>query len=480
MDGGENLLRRLSEVTPRSVDWVWEGLIPRGKVTLLTGDAGIGKSLVALQVAAMVTRGRRVPIGLTEKVPTAAFQTEPRGVIVLSAEDAAEDTVLPRLLAAGGDVSRTFVLRTESESSSERQPVVSPAPLPIPATQDDHLGHEIEKTAAEDPPAPDCRAKGSQEQDDERLFRLKRDFQKLERAIEQLNSQGEQIGLVVIDPIDRFLSPQDKKRDRAHTVTKLVDLAARFGAAILVVSSASLKAGGRSNTVLHQELVNSARAVLTVAPDLEDRNQRLLLPVKLNLSAMQPALSFTIEQGSLNWSPEPIALSSDDYYREAILKQKNPLVREEVYEIQRVTRWLKDQLTPGRASSIWIRCNAGYYDISYSTLRRAFKILGCRAIRESNQWFWHLPGQEQSAPSEIREQPLESPQGELTGILRESMPKWLQDENARQTAKIPPQIAMNVFSGCGVSSPIEEDAHQVAQRAPNGFWDDRFVEQGGS
>jgi len=48
---------RMSEITPLPVEWVWEGLVPHRNLTLLTGDPGIGKSLVTLQVAAMVTRG---------------------------------------------------------------------------------------------------------------------------------------------------------------------------------------------------------------------------------------------------------------------------------------------------------------------------------------------------------------------------------------------------------------------------------------
>jgi len=61
---------RMSETTPLPVEWVWEGLVPRRNLTLLTGDPGIGKSLVTLQVAAMVTRGVTNPRDLTPWLPS--------------------------------------------------------------------------------------------------------------------------------------------------------------------------------------------------------------------------------------------------------------------------------------------------------------------------------------------------------------------------------------------------------------------------
>src|SRR4051794_4800322 len=54
-------LRRLQAYSTRPTKWVWEGLIPQGKLTFVTGESGVGKSWFALQAVAMVTRGRRMP-----------------------------------------------------------------------------------------------------------------------------------------------------------------------------------------------------------------------------------------------------------------------------------------------------------------------------------------------------------------------------------------------------------------------------------
>ena len=88
------MLVRMSEIRPMPLEWAWEGLVPMGMLTLLTGDPGVGKSLVSLQVAAMVTRGVTNPLELSGRVAASMPEGETRplskGVIVLSAADRPE------------------------------------------------------------------------------------------------------------------------------------------------------------------------------------------------------------------------------------------------------------------------------------------------------------------------------------------------------------------------------------------------------
>jgi RecA/RadA recombinase len=87
----------LSEIEPVAVDWLWEGWIPRGKITTIEGDPGTGKSTLTLDLAARVSTGRALPGG---------EETKPEGVVVWGCEDDLRDTVVPRLIAAGADLSR--------------------------------------------------------------------------------------------------------------------------------------------------------------------------------------------------------------------------------------------------------------------------------------------------------------------------------------------------------------------------------------
>ncbi|HLJ92939.1 MAG TPA: AAA family ATPase, partial [Gemmataceae bacterium] len=121
----------LSTVKPEQVSWLWPGRIPLGKLTILDGDPGLGKSVLTMDLAASVTRGFAMADG-TDGVHG--------GVIVLNAEDGLADTVVPRLLAAGADLSRILALDAIQERESERA-ISLPADL-------DYLEEAIERMSA--------------------------------------------------------------------------------------------------------------------------------------------------------------------------------------------------------------------------------------------------------------------------------------------------------------------------------------------
>src|SRR4051812_37112753 len=94
---------RLSDVRARKLEWLWPERIPLGKLTLLAGDPGLGKSFLSLDLASRVTRGGEWP----DACATKAVQGS---VVLLSAEDDLEDTVCPRLQAAGADLAKVVSL----------------------------------------------------------------------------------------------------------------------------------------------------------------------------------------------------------------------------------------------------------------------------------------------------------------------------------------------------------------------------------
>ena len=91
-------IRYFSEVTARKVDWLWYPYIPFGKISVIQGDPGDGKTTFILNVAALLSKGLPMP-GLDSAGSSG-------GVIYQSAEDGAEDTLKPRLMSAGADCSR--------------------------------------------------------------------------------------------------------------------------------------------------------------------------------------------------------------------------------------------------------------------------------------------------------------------------------------------------------------------------------------
>jgi len=106
-DKNETLkLIRMNEVEATEISWLWYPYIPYGKITVIQGDPGDGKTTVVLAIAAAVTTGAALP-----ESKTAA---EPMSVIFQTAEDGLGDTVKPRLVQSGADCERVIVI-DESE-----------------------------------------------------------------------------------------------------------------------------------------------------------------------------------------------------------------------------------------------------------------------------------------------------------------------------------------------------------------------------
>lgn len=114
-----------SQIEPKEVDWLWYPYIPYGKITIVQGDPGEGKSTFVLNLAAMLTTGTPLPYSTDEY--------EPMNVIYQNTEDDAEDTVIPRFINAGGDVNRIFFIDERSQALS---------------FSDERIGETIRRTGA--------------------------------------------------------------------------------------------------------------------------------------------------------------------------------------------------------------------------------------------------------------------------------------------------------------------------------------------
>ncbi|KKL07141.1 hypothetical protein LCGC14_2588990, partial [marine sediment metagenome] len=179
------ILIRLSDVKPEPLTWLWPGRMPLGKVTVISGDPGLGKSVITLDIAARVSKGTAWP-----DLPDT---TNPSGsVILLSAEDDVADTIRPRLDAAEADVSRIAVLEAVRYPNPES---------------------------------------GAWEK---KMFSLRRDLSALEKAIKKLGD----VRLIVIDPITAYLDGTDshKNADVRGLLAPLSELAAKHKVAVLAVS----------------------------------------------------------------------------------------------------------------------------------------------------------------------------------------------------------------------------------------------------
>jgi hypothetical protein len=325
---------RLSEVRPEIVKWLWRGRLPRGKVVVLDGDPGVGKSTVALDIAAHLTTGGAWPDGAA--CPMGA-------VVVLSAEDGLADTIRPRLDASGAEPSLVHAITgvrmiADGEEIGERPP--SLADLDIIET-------EILRTQAV---------------------------------------------LAIVDVLMAFLpSSVDSHRDQdvrgvLHRLTKLAE---RTGCCILLLRHLNKSAGG---SPLYRGggsigIVGAARAGFVAARDPEDEHLVVLAPTKSNLSAAPASLGYRLVPhpngvARVEWTGV-VDRRADDLLRperEAASDELADLVREYVAD------------HGGSVAAAEARAHFEGSGYSEAALRRARGRAGVESVKAgmTNGWFWRI------------------------------------------------------------------------------------------
>ena len=103
-------LINMADVEAKEVSWLWHPYIPYGKITIIQGDPGEGKTTFILHLAALLSKGDKLPCDDEARMPV--------NVIYQTAEDGLEDTIKPRLVEAGADCSRILVIDESKEGLS--------------------------------------------------------------------------------------------------------------------------------------------------------------------------------------------------------------------------------------------------------------------------------------------------------------------------------------------------------------------------
>jgi len=345
---GAPVIVPLSDVRPELVAWLWPGRIALGKLTLIAGDPGLGKSFLTLDMASRVSTGAGWPDCRGESFP-------PGGVVLLSAEDGVADTIRPRLDAAGADVARIVALDA-------------------------------------------IRSVGDNGRESARTFDLSRDLPALEAAIRSV----ERCRLVVIDPVTAYLGSADshKNAEIRGLLAPLGSIAERHRVAVVAVTHLNKSGGGPAiyRAMGSLAFAAAARAAWAVTRDRDDPRRRLLLPIKNNVAPDTGGLAYRIEPlgvggcPAVAWEPDPVNVSADD----ALAGDRD----EGGGALSEAADWLRDMLSDGPQPAAEVKARAKNDGIAARTLDRAKGSLGVRADRQGfaadGRWTWALP---QSAPS---------------------------------------------------------------------------------
>jgi putative DNA primase/helicase len=336
-------IKPFSEIEAKPVNWVWEGRIAAGKITLLTGEGGVGKSILTCDVASRISRGAAFCDGCPCVLGDVFFVT---------GEDGAEDTIRPRLDAAGADVMRVHLMRG---------PV-----LPE------------EKHASP--------------------FDLSRHMVLLDDAL----AKYPEAKLIVIDPIMDYLG-QDTNSDKATDVRQILsplrELAERYGVAIIAINHLNKSSRSpKSRSLGSGAFVHVARVELRVCEDPASPDRRLLLPVKNNL-ASPPGLAYRITgnrqgAGYAEWELGTVDISILDVEGDS---------NNDTSALSEAMDWLQTMVANGRVGAATLKAQAKCDGIAEVTLNRAKKELKIKPYRADDAWWWELPGSAQSQGSETPE-----------------------------------------------------------------------------
>src|SRR5712691_9107695 len=104
---GAPILINMASVVPKPIDWLWYPYLAHGELTFLDGDPGVGKSMLSLQIASCLSQGYDLPDQQGNIYDTT---TAPRSTLILSAEDALDHTIQPRLVAMNAHLAYIVVL----------------------------------------------------------------------------------------------------------------------------------------------------------------------------------------------------------------------------------------------------------------------------------------------------------------------------------------------------------------------------------
>lgn len=332
------ILTRMADVAPEAVDYLWLPYLPLGKLTLLEGDPGIGKSFISMNLVAIETRGD--PFPGPDGVPRGRRQ--PGSAIILSAEDGLADTIRVRLDAAGADVTRVHALTGIRTASPE-------------------TGELIENAIT------------------------LRDVDILEKAVERIRPT-----LIVVDPIQAYLGANidmHRANETRPILTGLSKLAERHRCAILAIRHLTKGQAGRAlyRGLGSIDFAAAARSILLAGRDPKVPDSRVLVHLKASNAAEGPAIGYALRDGNFLWAGVSKLTAADVLAQDPSADERG--ARDEAED------FLRDLLAAGPVASAQIKVEARSAGIAWATVRRAKKDLGLLAEKIGFQgtWHWNLP-----------------------------------------------------------------------------------------
>jgi archaellum biogenesis ATPase FlaH len=322
------VLEQVSEIDREDVSWLGHHRVPRGKITMVEGDPGQGKSFLTQALAAAVSRGCCFP-GDEQKTP--------ESVIIMSAEDGANDTIRPRLEDMQADLGRIVLLRGMR----------------------DEKGNESHITLA--------------------------DLDVIEKALREVGPV-----LLIIDPLIAYTANKDthKASEVRSLLAPLAGLAEKHEVAVVCVRHLN-KGSGKFNYRGQGSIdfLAACRSAFLCGPDPENNQLKAFVHIKSNVGPIMPTLTYSIENGMFTWIGEA------DITAEQVLDEG--LSGDEKSRLAEAKDFLIAKLSGGEAPVPEIEKESKQLGLSWHTVKRAKRVLRVRHIKpigasENSPWYWRL------------------------------------------------------------------------------------------
>lgn len=320
---------RMSEVKAEKIIPVWPGVLYKGKVTLIAGVPGDGKSLMSCDIAARASVGGPLPCG--------AGHFNKMKVAFITAEDDPADTIRPRLDVAGANVDDILLIKGKY------------------TTDKDGVRHLDQISLLED-------------------------LGLLELLIE---AQG--IRLMIIDPLTSFSSGDTNKTQESRRLLDAVaQMAARQSLSVLVITHMNKRGDAKTAMQLvagSHVLVAAVRIALAMARDPNDASRRLLLGLKVNIDAETGGFAFKVEVKEHDEVGE-VPVTVWEQFRvtnmtaQDVLIDSTPKAQANVERTMEIQEWLKERFARGAVLATDIFEQAEDMNYPVPKVRLALKHMG--------------------------------------------------------------------------------------------------------
>jgi putative DNA primase/helicase len=338
-------LLRGSDVKPEAVTWLWPGWLAAGKMHVLGGAPGTGKTTISMALAATVTTGGRWPDGSRSPVGN---------VVIWSGEDDPADTLVPRLALSGADLSRVYFIADVFDGGGRRS------------------------------------------------FDPARDMEPLRRKLAEIGD----VRLLIVDPIvSAVMGDSHKNAEVRRSLQPLVDLAGSMRCALLGITHFSKGTGGRDPV---ERLTGSlafgalARVVLVAAKQQEEgedgRTVRIFLRAKSNIGPDDGGFEYDLHQAEMKTHPGIFSSSVlwgaavEGGARELLATADATSDDGEGGTLADAKNFLTDLLADGPMGTKALKADADGAGYSWATIRRALKAIGAESHKDGMKggWQWSI------------------------------------------------------------------------------------------